>query len=225
MDQNTAPQASNNPVSPPPPVPQPNIPVSSPVVATSLTSNMPQTASNVVVVPVINQESVVQNPYTPPPSSTNYNYASFFRRYFANLIDTLLITFINIFIIAASSIISTLVIGGEGLMSGKKITETQASIISLSQIPGFLLCQLVNTLYYVLLIGRKGQTLGKMILGIKVIKTDGSKKPGYLSAFLREIIGKIISAMVFGLGYLWMLWDGKKQTWHDKIANTIVVKV
>jgi uncharacterized RDD family membrane protein YckC len=33
----------------------------------------------------------------------------------------------------------------------------------------------------------------------------------------------IVSAIVFLLGYLWMLWDPEKQTWHDKAAGSVVV--
>ena len=35
---------------------------------------------------------------------------------------------------------------------------------------------------------------------------------------------KLVSGAVLGLGYLWMLWDAEKQTWHDKVAKTYVVK-
>lgn len=41
---------------------------------------------------------------------------------------------------------------------------------------------------------------------------------------LREVIGKWVSGLVFGLGYFWAIWDKDGQTWHDKIAGTVVVK-
>ena len=47
---------------------------------------------------------------------------------------------------------------------------------------------------------------------------------GYPRAFVRQIV-KIISALVFFLGYFWMLWDKEKQCWHDKAANDVVVPV
>ena len=79
--------------------------------------------------------------------------------------------------------------------------------------------------YYIYFIGRFGQTLGKRWLGVKVVKVGTNEAPGYSKAFLREIVGKIASMLVLFLGFLWMLWDPQKQTWHDKIAGTIVVKV
>ena len=77
--------------------------------------------------------------------------------------------------------------------------------------------------YFVFYQEYAGQTLGKKAMGIKVVDYSGGK-PSYMTFFLREIIGKFISGFVFGLGYLWILWDPKKQGWHDKIASTYVVK-
>ena len=79
-----------------------------------------------------------------------------------------------------------------------------------------------------------GQTPGKQIVGIRVIKDDGSPSNwGY--TFLREFVIKLllvgfISDMTFGIArlvdYLWPLWDRaeKMQTLHDKMLGTIVVR-
>jgi len=79
-------------------------------------------------------------------------------------------------------------------------------------------------LYYWLFTGLKGQTLGKMAVGIKVVNAAGSV-PGLGRAALREVPGKIVSSIVICLGFLWIVWDGRKQGWHDKIASTYVVRV
>lgn len=78
--------------------------------------------------------------------------------------------------------------------------------------------------YYIYFIGSTGQTLGKKAMNLKVVNLDTGKNPDYVGAFLREIVGKFISSLVLLLGYLWVIWDNKKQGWHDKIANTVVVK-
>ena len=67
-----------------------------------------------------------------------------------------------------------------------------------------------------------GQTLGKKAMGIKVVKEDGS--PVDIVTAIIRYVGYLVSAFVFGLGYLWVIWDPKKQGWHDKIAKTVVVK-
>jgi uncharacterized RDD family membrane protein YckC len=79
-------------------------------------------------------------------------------------------------------------------------------------------------LYFWLFTGLKGQTPGKMAVGIKVVNAGGTL-PGLGIAALREILGKIVSSLVFYLGYLWIIWDGKKQGWHDKIGGTYVIPV
>ena len=82
---------------------------------------------------------------------------------------------------------------------------------------------LLSILYYVLLIGLKGQTLGKMALHIMVIDARGNA-PGIWRAILREVIGKLVSTVVLLLGYLWIIWDREKRGWHDYIAGTWVVR-
>jgi predicted Zn finger-like uncharacterized protein len=80
----------------------------------------------------------------------------------------------------------------------------------------------IQSLYFILMWGYKGATFGKMATKVKIVNIDGSNI-SYGTAFLRYI-GTIISSIPFSLGYLWMLWDDKKQTWHDKIASTCVVR-
>ena len=76
--------------------------------------------------------------------------------------------------------------------------------------------------YYVSFQGRSGQTLGKMIMGIRVISTDGSA-PGKGRYFLR-LIGYWLSGMILYIGFLMPLWDQDQQALHDKIANTYVIR-
>ncbi len=70
--------------------------------------------------------------------------------------------------------------------------------------------------------GPTGQTVGKRALGIRVYDFRQGGSIGYGRGFLRQI-GKYLSAIPLGLGYLWMLWDKEKQCWQDKIAGSVVV--
>jgi predicted Zn finger-like uncharacterized protein len=78
--------------------------------------------------------------------------------------------------------------------------------------------------YAVFFTGYCGQTPGKMALRIKVIRTDGSPL-GYGRAALREVLGKLISGILLGIGYLMVAFDSQKQGLHDKIADTYVIKL
>lgn len=92
--------------------------------------------------------------------------------------------------------------------------------------PGFarpLVNTAVGALYSVLFwVNWNGQTLGKKAVGIKVVKEDG-KVLDYQGAVVRYV-GYIVSAIPLLLGFFWVIWDEKKQGWHDKIAKTLVVK-
>ena len=88
-----------------------------------------------------------------------------------------------------------------------------------------LLSLLVTASYYTYFEGgRTGQTIGKRALGIRVIDFKAGGPIGYPRGLLRYI-ARFLSALVFGLGYFWMLWDREKQCWQDKIAGTVVVPV
>lgn len=77
--------------------------------------------------------------------------------------------------------------------------------------------------YYILLTAAFGATLGKMALGMRVVEESG-QKAGFFRVLIRETIGKVVSAIVLFLGYIWILFDGNRQGWHDKIGGTFVVK-
>jgi uncharacterized RDD family membrane protein YckC len=81
---------------------------------------------------------------------------------------------------------------------------------------------LLVVMNFVVLAGKGGQTAGMRILGIYIIRVDGT--PFTLKeAALRHLIGYPLSMAACFLGFLWMLWDPQQQGWHDKLARTIVV--
>jgi uncharacterized RDD family membrane protein YckC len=65
-----------------------------------------------------------------------------------------------------------------------------------------------------------GQTLGKRVMGVRVVRTDGTRLR--FGNALRREIGYWLSAILF-LGFLWILFDNRRQGFHDKLAGTIVV--
>jgi uncharacterized RDD family membrane protein YckC len=90
---------------------------------------------------------------------------------------------------------------------------------------GRALSLLVAGVYFTMFVGgARGQTPGMSAMGIRVISFDGSGSIGYGRGFIRWI-GSYLSALVFLIGYLWMLWDKEKQCWHDKFASDVVVPV
>jgi uncharacterized RDD family membrane protein YckC len=83
---------------------------------------------------------------------------------------------------------------------------------------------LVVILLYLRALARTGQTWGRRIVGIRVVNAETGAPPGWGKAIGRQLFAMIISSYVLYLGYLWMLWDSQNQTWHDKVAGTLVVR-
>ncbi len=98
-----------------------------------------------------------------------------------------------------------------------------SSVASLIVSVGYLATAGVIYFNYVHFYVRHGQSFGKRFIGIRVVRTDGEPVT-YQTAVLRHIVGYPLSVLVFGLGALWMLWDGRQQGWHDKLAKTLVVR-
>jgi uncharacterized RDD family membrane protein YckC len=72
--------------------------------------------------------------------------------------------------------------------------------------------------------GQTGQTVGKGVVKIKLIDAATGQPVGPAKAFVRQLT-HIVDGVVCYVGYLWPLWDEKKQTFADKINNTLVVKL
>jgi uncharacterized RDD family membrane protein YckC len=77
--------------------------------------------------------------------------------------------------------------------------------------------------YLVIATAVSGGTLGKHALRLRVVSA-GFERPDWLTVVLREVVGRVIVAASVGLGYVWVGVDPRKQGWHDKIADTFVIK-
>jgi uncharacterized RDD family membrane protein YckC len=71
--------------------------------------------------------------------------------------------------------------------------------------------------------GTTGQTIGKRQMGIKVVSAQTGQVLGFGGAFVRRL-AHFADSIACDIGYLWPLWDERKQTFADKICNTLVVR-
>jgi uncharacterized RDD family membrane protein YckC len=71
--------------------------------------------------------------------------------------------------------------------------------------------------------GRTGYSIGKGVLGIKLIKLDTGQPIGAGMSFVRQI-AHILDSLPCYIGYLWPLWDAKRQTFADKVTGTVVIE-
>ncbi len=82
---------------------------------------------------------------------------------------------------------------------------------------------LIGAAYYIPL-NANGGTLGKKALGLRVEDAKTGEDIGLGRSAIRYVVA-IASALALLLGYFWCIWDPKKQTWHDKAAGSVVVRM
>lgn len=143
-------------------------------------------------------------------------YASFGKRAVAYIIDSVIVGLIAGIPIGCLIAITT--------AFAMQMSEEAyiIAIIAISLIAVFW-AVVAGTLYYAWMWSRTGQTLGKKWLGIKVVTAEWTP-PSFWRSVGRAIIGYWLSDLVFGLGFLWMLWDDYQQCWHDKLFSTYVIE-
>ncbi|MGH7616765.1 MAG: RDD family protein [Gemmatimonadaceae bacterium] len=135
------------------------------------------------------------------PAPAKGTKAGLFRRWFALVIDPV-IGVVLYFV-------------GVGLLSA---VSSQLGIAAAVILP------LVYIVWFLSLL-REGLTPGKKLMGLQVVDQQTGQIPGFGKMFIREFVGRFVSGLIFGLGYLWAIIDKNGQAWHDKIANTVVLKV
>lgn len=136
----------------------------------------------------------------------NNKYAGFWRRFWASLVDGVILGFIGI-----------------GISSTLGTNPFASEVKSNLQVVDKVLTWVISVAYTVMFyVNYEGATPGKKLLAIKVIKTDGQPL-NYGVAIIRSL-ASLVSAIPLFLGYIWVAFDSKKQAWHDKIAGTYVVR-
>ncbi|MCS7200717.1 MAG: RDD family protein [Patescibacteria group bacterium] len=176
-------------------------------------------------------------------SQSNIQYAGFWRRFFALLIDNLILgsVYVLSLILSGISIFGSLDVYlsylgqyllGQILFSSPTGSVFTPDIVSFQEIQKFstslilinLIFIFLSVAYFVVMTVIYGGTVGKLLLRIRVVDQN-YQRINWARAIMREVIGKLISYFVFTLGFLWVAWDVKKQGWHDKIAGTFVLKL
>jgi uncharacterized RDD family membrane protein YckC len=82
---------------------------------------------------------------------------------------------------------------------------------------------IISIAYFVYFWSSTGATPGHQVMGLRVVGTDGTF-PITIGKAIVRYVGYVISIAVIFIGLLWVIWDGQKQGWHDKIAGTYVVR-
>lgn len=139
-------------------------------------------------------------------NTTNLEYVGFWPRAGATIIDVLLQMVIVIPITYA--------------IYGRFASPTGAFVMGAADlVVNYILPAVVVIALWV----RFGATPGKMAMSAKVVDAD-TGEPLTVPASLLRYVGYFLSTIPLGLGFIWIGLDRKKQGWHDKLANSVVVR-
>jgi uncharacterized RDD family membrane protein YckC len=135
----------------------------------------------------------------------NITLATIASRFFAYVIDELLVSFLFIMIYI------------DYMPESASVEDTIYMINSL-----FIYVVLLKIAYQTFFVMMYGATIGKILLKIKVISIQDLENPSFLSSFNRALM-RVINESFFYIGFIWGLFNPKKETLHDKIGKTLVV--
>ncbi len=154
----------------------------------------------------------------PAAAQPEVRLASIGKRWLAIVIDGFLIAIATVLLLVAGGALApldTAMASADQAAVSEAFSNFQSSTLTVNLV--------ISAIYNVaLMVSFNGQTLGKLMLRLRVVKKRGGRIT-ILDALLRNVFGYMIS-QIFLLGYLWALFDAEKQTWHDKMAGTVVVE-
>ena len=145
-------------------------------------------------------------------------FAGFWIRTVAYMIDGFVILVIMA-LLAGVGILGYSSGSGADAVSSFSYTFSSDSNLNFLNVVVFAL----NMAYFTFFLGTRGQTPGKMLCGLKVVRLDGSPV-GFGQAAVRTL-GYYLNHFTLCIGFLWVAVDPRKQGLHDKIAGTYEIRV
>jgi uncharacterized RDD family membrane protein YckC len=166
------------------------------------------------------------------PATLPTQYAGIGARLGALLLDGLLVgmLFIPAIVVIANgpTKITTCSIDDQGNVTIGEEINGICEVPTVGTIAAAVLLGLValagGVLYHTFMVGGTGQTLGRKATGVRVVDATTGAPIGNGRALGRYLFAVFVSSNVCVLGYLWALWDQRKQTWHDKVVSSVVVR-
>jgi uncharacterized RDD family membrane protein YckC len=161
---------------------------------------------------------------TTPDSLQGY-YAGFTSRAVAIIIDFAIIVLVTSVVIAALSLFFDIPSIQRFIAWLNKVLPGIDRVFAWFTSPPFggIFFLLFEYVYFVFFFSTTGQTVGKAIMGLRVVMVDG-KRMGVKRSFIRTLF-YVVSLAPLGLGFLWVLGEDRRRAWHDKIAHTYVLYV
>lgn len=150
--------------------------------------------------------SAAARPAQPVPT-----YAGFWRRLLSAFVDYVLLTAVAFGIAAAAAWSDDAALVGR-LAGGWSVTLTPDSLPELLSIAYFTYLHATAA----------GQSIGNRVARVRVADAVTGRPLSAGRALLRVLVSFVSEALLL-IGFLWMLWDPQRQTWHDKAARSVVL--
>ncbi len=158
----------------------------------------------------------------PQPYPSQTTYAGFWIRVVARLVDSLIlgIPFSILFGVFAAA-------GGLFASSSSSSNNSNAqgaavAIFGSAFILLYLIAIVVTFGYWIYFWGSSGQTLGMRLLRLRVVDANTGAPIGYGRATIRLLM-TFVNTWACYVGWIWVAFDARKQGWHDKVANSVVI--
>jgi len=151
-------------------------------------------------------------------------YASWGRRVLGYLVDTVIASIFNIPVwVGYYQLVSGLdyetdAYGNKTVASTSEVSGTTIAVLVI----GVVISLAFNVYNLLIRQGRTGYTFGKTVVGIKLVKISTGQPIGAGLSFVRQL-AHIVDSLACYLGWLWPLWDSRRQTLADKMMGTVVV--
>jgi uncharacterized RDD family membrane protein YckC len=146
-----------------------------------------------------------------------YGYGGFWRRFWARLLDGFIVGVVNIMILGIFGV--SMFSGMQQPRPGQHADLTPFIMLQvIMQIVGLV----IGISYEVFFLRKFDATPGKMALGLKLLRRDGSKLG--IGRIIGRYFSHVISAIILCIGYIMAAFDEEKRALHDRICDTRVIR-
>ena len=135
-------------------------------------------------------------------------YVGFWKRVFASLIDVLVLLAVIVPLLLA-------------IYGRQYFSRAEGGYVGIWD---FLIQVVLPAIAVILFWRYRGATPGKMLISAKIVDARNFGRPS-TGQLIGRYFAYIVSSIPLGLGFLWIAFDKRKQSWHDKLAGTVAIHV
>lgn len=147
-----------------------------------------------------------------PENVENVSYAGFWARFFAYMIDCIIVG-------CGLLVVRLFMAGVTAAVSGTALSRNLLFHYDLTDIVLYI----AQVSYFILFTYYTGSTLGKRAMNLRVVCAEGKERFSFLNVVYRETIGRFLCGVTMGIGYLFAAVDKEKRGMHDMLCDTHVI--